>query len=347
MTSPLAVTERPIAFLLAALLVLPGAPRRLSQEPGAGSAQPEFTWETSPGLESAAERFLPEVRSILAEAREWTGLPPDTRPFHLQIVGSREDLQEALGHKAPGWFAAVAVPFERRLILATAPAGSVQRLHTTLRHELMHLAMADLGPEDFRRLPAWFHEGCAEVFAGEVYLGGTGASLPWLAWTGALEPLASFRSEFGAERLRAAQGYALGEAFVARLRRVYGPGVIAELLALVDQGATLDGALLDTTNLSVITHEQELRKELSSPLALIGEFYPQLFLGLMLAALAVTPFVLRRRRGRRRELEAKWDREENGDSGLGRVPEGAWKVGAENSREEGADALEGWLDEEY
>ena len=350
--------RRRLTALLAALLVVPGAPLFAglrSQDPAPAEARasvrgtgPGFTWESSRGLAGLAERFAAEIPAILEEARQWTGLTPDPRPLHLEWVADRAALARALGEpQVPEWFAAVAVPEQRRLILATSIAGSEAQLRATLRHELMHLAMADLGPAAYARLPAWFHEGCAQVFAGDVYLSQLEISLPWRAFTGELESLSEYRAGFGREPVQAAVGYALGQRYVARLQRVYGAAVLPALLARVAAGASLDAALLAETKLSEVSHEEALREELASAAALLADFYPHLFVVVALALLAVYPFWRAARRRRRRELEDRWARDDRRArldpvlaSGQWREPTPAGEAGAEEP-----EALDWWEEE--
>jgi len=291
-----------LGVVLAALPVLPGAP------PFWTPPQAKVTWKARPGLEERARALAGEVEALLAEARAFTGLAPDPRPVALELVGSREELSRKLGGPVPEWVAAVTLPAERKMILSLSSASSPERLRTTLRHEVMHLALADLGPQASARLPAWFHEGICEQFAGDVYLGGVGVTLSWRAWSGHLEGLSAYRKGFGGERLHAAVGYALARAFVARLVRLYGRKILPDLLGRVARGATLDEALLAATGLSVVTQEEALRQELHSLGGLLRDFYPQVFLGLMLLLMIGFPFVWRAKRRKRLRFEARWER---------------------------------------
>jgi len=297
-------------LVAAALLALLGAP--LAQEP-TGAV---FTVEASSGLSSVAESFEQEITQILTEAREWTGLSPSHEPFSLEWVASKDDLSHALGKETPSWFAAVAVPSERRLVIATEVAGSREQLRATLRHELMHLAMMDLGKDGFHRLPAWFHEGCAQLFAGDIYLRDFGASIGWLATSGDLDPLSTFRDGFPVEQHGAAIGYALGHAFVDRLVRQYGHVFLMEILAAVRTGQSLDEALIERTGSGVITHEEEMREELTAQWGWSGDLIMNLFLGLAVFSILSYPMVRSARKRRRRELEERWsigDNEEDLD----------------------------------
>lgn len=347
-TTCISSSKRRRTALAAALLAWLGAPlfspaAAQEREHGGG---PGFTWEASPGLAATARHFQGEVGPLLEEARRWTGLPPDSRPIQLVWVGSREELAQALGEPVPDWYAAVALPEQRRLILATQVAGTESRLRATLRHELMHLAMADMGPEGYARLPAWFHEGCAEVFAGDIYLGDLGVSLAWRAFAGDLEPLSDFDEGFGRETVRAAVGYAQGQAFVARLRREYGARIVPALLQRVAAGASLDQALLAETDLSLVTHELKMRAALSSPLALLTDFYPQMFFLLALALLVAFPFIRAARRRRRRELEQRWEREEQRERSDPVLASGQWRQpGPERPEGEDPEAVDWWEEE--
>ncbi len=348
-------------LLLAALPATLGAPPRHAlapplppppQEHLVEGQGPGFTWSAPPELGRVARRFAPEVGGLLQDARRWLGLPLEAPPARLDWVLDREGLAAALGQPVPSWYAAVTLPGQRRMILATRVAGTEGRLRATLRHEILHLAMADIGPAAWRRLPAWFHEGCAEVWSGEIYLEDVGISLAWRAWTGDLPYLSAYREGFGREPLRAALGYRLGEAFVARLIREQGEGVVPALLREVAAGASLDEALVTVTGLSLETHEQALRAELGSLRSLLAEAQPQIFLLLMLAALVLAPFVWRARRRRRAELEERWARQERLDRLDPVIVSGQWQEPDpdgedEEDPDEDAEALDGWVEEPW
>jgi hypothetical protein len=309
------------AHLLAALLALSGAPLAFSQS---AQLSPESLFSSSapPGLQSIAKKMEGEITSILLEARIWTGLQPDLRPFQLEWVSGRKELEESLGRQAPNWFAAVAVPSERRLVIATEIAGSQEQLRATLRHELMHLAMMDMGAEAFRSSPSWFHEGCAEVFAGDIYLKGASESISWMAAAGSLPALADYRKGFPNSPVLAATGYALGHAFVERYIRLYGQPALQEVLALLRTGEELDSALIQTTGLSIVTEEKALQEELRGLAGLGGDLYSRLFLGLAVFIVIAFPILRATRKRRKAELEGQWEGDESSASpyaGLRRI----------------------------
>lgn len=297
-----------LALLAALPALLPGAPLAHAQEPPRGDAGP-FAWQ-------APEPVLDRVRAITATAGEelariesWLGLPPSPAGT-LTWVEDRAAFERALGAPAPEWFAAVTIPAQRRILIQTDKAPGQTQLLETFRHELVHWAMQGVGDRAWSNLPAWFHEGVAETWARTDPLSQYASPLAWRAFRGELPSLSRYREGFGVEPLGASEGYALGYAFVKRLVRIHGEGVLAALLARVRGGASLDHALVETTGKSLVTHEEELRRELGSWSALLAEIYPQLFLGIALFALAVAPLARAMRRRRRLAYEAKWARED-------------------------------------
>ncbi|MCH2101662.1 MAG: hypothetical protein MK209_07040 [Planctomycetes bacterium] len=298
-------------------------------------------WEAPPGLAELARRLTFEADEVLSDAHRWLGLDrgqqaiPEPNAGVLYWVRGRGELAERLGREeVPSWYAAVARPLRGEMILAVEVAGGESRLRATMRHEIVHHAMGALPSEVFQRIPAWFHEGLAEVYSGEIYLGETGVSLPWLANNGALPSLRAYSKEFPDEPLRAAQGYALGHAFVQRLVRVHGRPVIGEILERMRLGDTLDRALLATTKMSLVEHEVALTEELRSLRSLLAASAPHVITGLFVLAALLIPAALRRRSLRRRAIERRWERQDEAAAGR-----------AERLAEH-AEALEAWMERE-
>ena len=300
-------------LLIAAFLLIAGAPRVFTQ--GSVQQPQELVVVAPEGLRALAGRLMPEVRTILVEAREWTGLPPNSAPLRIEWVAGREELQQALGHPTPRWFAAVAIPSQRRIVIATEIAGSREQLRVTLRHELMHLAMADLDRSARSRLPAWFHEGCAQVFAGDIYLRDQNSSVGWLLTADELPPLSEFKDGFPKDSFGAAVGYHLGNGFVERLVRVHGLPSLQEVLKQVAAGDDFDTALIAVTGLGVISHEKELRDEISGLSGMSTNIYRRIFLGLSVFIIISFPIVRANRRRRRRQLELLWEEDDDCPSG--------------------------------
>lgn len=296
-----------LPFLLAALPALaPGAPLFSPQE--RGSSGP-FAWSAQDAVADRTRVASATAGEELARIESWLGLPPSPRGT-LEWVEDRAAFERALGGDAPQWFAAVTIPSQRRILIQVDRAPGQTQLLETFRHELVHWAMIGLGDEAWFALPAWFHEGVAETWARTDPLSQYASPLAWRAFRGELPPLSDYADGFGSDPVGASAGYALGYAFVKRLVRIYGDGALAAVLARVRAGESLDQALVAETGLALVTHEQDLARELGSWGALLAEVYPQLFLGVALFALAVAPLARRLRRQRRAAFEAKWARED-------------------------------------
>lgn len=258
-------------------------------------------------------RLTDEAEDMLTDAHRWLGLSRgvgavmEPQAGRLYWVRDRDEMAARLGRESvPEWYAAVAQPLRGDIILAIEVAGGESRLRSTLRHEIVHHAMGALPPEVFRRIPAWFHEGLAEAFSGEIYLGDVGVSLAWRANNGALSSLRRYADGFPDDPIRAAEGYALGDAFVRRLIRVHGQPVIGEIIERMRLGDNLDQALLATTKKSLVENELALTEELRSLRSLLAASAPHVVTVLLVLAALLIPFALRRRARRRRAMEAKW-----------------------------------------
>ncbi len=303
-----------IPILLAALPLLgagappPFIPSALQAEGRSGPLR----WEAPEPLVDFARPISNSAAAELARIERWLGLGPSPEG-RVEWFDSRDSFAAALSDKAPDWYAAVTIPSQRRILMLADRSKASTALAETFRHELVHWAMSGVGEQAWASLPAWFHEGVAETWARTDPLSRYSSPLAWRAFRNELTPLARFRDGFGPEPVLAAEGYALGFAFVTRLTREYGDAVVARLLARVRAGDSLDQALVAVTGLSLVTHEERLRSELGSWSALLGQIYPQLFLFFALLILALAPLVWRARRRRRRAFEEKWEREDRAE----------------------------------
>jgi hypothetical protein len=298
-----------LAFLAALPALGPGAPPSLTfcQEPLQGTAGP-FTWHANEDLIPIVRPITQTAAAELLQIEAWLGVGPAV-PGTLTWVADRASFERELGAESPSWFAAVTIPTQRRIVILADRSKATGQLNETFRHELVHWAMISLGQAGLD-LPVWLHEGLAETWARTDPLSQFSSPLAWRAFRGDLAPLSRFRDAFGKEPSAAAEGYGLGYAFVRRLVRIHGDGVIAQIVGRLRLGDSLDASLIAVTGLGLVSHEEALRAELGSPAALLGEIYPQLFLFMALFALASTPFVIRARRRKRRLFEEKWAREE-------------------------------------
>lgn len=302
-------------WLLICLLALPFS--AAAQENNRERGQSEyFQWRAPAGNAALAERMSLEADGFLEEAHAWLGLNQiegigaKPRPGTMIWVASKQGIDRHLKREMPDWVAAVAIPSRGEIVLSVKSAADEYRLRSTMRHELLHHAIGALGPEAFRRLPAWFHEGLAEDFSGEIYLAESGLSLSWMAMSGNLRNLSDFRDDFGRRGMRAAEGYALGHAFVSMLRRDFGPQIVPQILQEVRQGQSFEKAIYESTGMALIELEERMRTQLMSFRRLAQEFYQHFITLLFALACLLLPFIWLRRRRRREQMEQKWAQQE-------------------------------------
>lgn len=280
-----------------------------------GSSQ-YFQWRAPDGHAELATRMAAEADRALEEAHRWLGLAKigslgeQPRPGKMIWVKNREGINRHLKREMPTWVSAVAIPARGEIVISVQSSAEEYRLRSTLRHELLHHAIGALGVEAFQRLPAWFHEGMAEEFSGEVYLAESGISLSWMAMSGNLRYLSEYENDFGRQGLRAAEGYAQGHAFVAMLRQDFGPEVVPQILLGVYQGMNFEKAVLEATGFPLVELEERMRTQLTSFRRLAQDFYQHFITLLFALACLLLPFIWLRRRRRRERMEERWERQE-------------------------------------
>lgn len=268
-----------------------------------------FDWTAPSGLVARVRPLSNLADQELEAITQWLSLSTPPRGQLIWVENS-DQLDALLGYESPDWFAAVTQVGMNRIIMVVDAAQSQEQLHTTLRHELVHWAMQGVGAENFTRLPAWFHEGVAEAWVDQHLLGTLSAPLGLRAYRNELPRLFEYNTGFGREPLRASEGYALSYEFVELVTRRYGQDVIAEIMAEIQRGRSVDAALFEATGLGIIDLEQEMHAELGSLSRILADLYPQFFLLVTLVLLVGFPFAMRRRRRRWERVEARWRAEE-------------------------------------
>lgn len=144
-----------------------------------------------PRAEEIARIFFQEAPQIA----ERLSLPAPEE-IRVVLVGEAEAFAEALGGHDEPRAAAVAFPFEARIVVRLDRlAGRIQTPRAIARHEIVHVLLGGLGLETYGRIPRWFHEGLAQRLAGPLFLGDRGVLIR-RARDGTLPSLASLTSEF-------------------------------------------------------------------------------------------------------------------------------------------------------
>lgn len=265
------------------------------------------------------------IVALLAE-RAGTFVPPPVVPLDLPadtiqvvIATNEAEFSEMTGGRAPDWGLAVAFP-QLRLVVMRSPriTGDVDvDPATVLRHELGHVYLGVALGEGERKVPRWFHEGFAALYA-EEWRWVDPYRLAWARISGTLVPLAELGGSFPGDP---SVGYVQSMAAVRGLERRGGAAGLGQLISRMGEGATFDQALRGTYGLTLDQYYDEWESELGRQYGWTVALTGQEGLWVVLAVL-VLGFYWLRRRGIRREIDARIASEdralgEPGDHSLG------------------------------
>lgn len=248
-------------------------------------------------------------------------LPPDT--FAVMIAPTEASFREMTGGRAPDWGLAVAFPSLRRIVMRSPRiTGRVDvDPGVVLRHELAHLYLGAALEDGGERLPRWFNEGFAALYADE-WRWVDPYRLAWARITGTLSPLSELDRRFP-ESPDPSVAYTQSMAAVRGLERRGGDPGLGQLLSRMRDGATFDAAIRGTYGLTLdefyAEWDSELGRQYGWTVALTG----QQGLWIVLAIVVLALYGLRRR-AVKREIDKRIRKE---DVALG--PPGDHSLGVE------------------
>ncbi|MBF5041154.1 hypothetical protein IR215_02025 [Simulacricoccus sp. 17bor-14] len=260
--------------------------------------------------EGAARALAKEIEGVRDSfgqllGRDWKGTT------EIRVGVGREEF-EALalpGGAPPGWAVALAYPAHQIILLDALSLRSEQG-PTTLRHELAHVALGQLGPA----WPRWFQEGLAMNVSGERLSVSQYTALFRAVRQDRILHFEDLDEGWPEQPWDVEVAYAQSSAFVAHLASRYGPERMAELVDAVGRGAPFETAFARAFRSTLRLEEESWREELPArygwlPLATTGEL-----LWLLATLLCCAAFVLRQRQKRRHlaalELEDAREAEE-------------------------------------
>jgi len=205
-----------------------------------------------PGSERLAGALLAS-----AVARDsFPGLPRLSDTVRIQLAPDERTFREWVGEGAPHWGGAFAFPAERLIVMqgrnAAAAAGDPL---VTLRHELAHLALAEVLRG---QVPRWFDEGYASYAAGEWGREEVLATSVGLVWRG-IPTLAGLDSGFYAGSGRAERTYALAYRAVAELASLDQERGLALLLGYWEREGSFERALRSAHGMTSADFERRWR----------------------------------------------------------------------------------------
>jgi hypothetical protein len=207
--------------------------------------------KASLALEETIERTRDRFQKLLG--RDWPGVT-EIR------VGMGRDEMEALaleGSPPPAWAEALAYP-EKNLVLLDV--RSLASGGETLRHELAHVALGQLGGP----WPHWFHEGLAQHLTGERRFSLELYAVLWRAvQQGRVFELANLSDHWPHHPADVEIAYAQSAAFVEHLaQRPGGPQKLGELLDGVAAGEPFPTAFGKAFRTSLDLEERAWKEEL-------------------------------------------------------------------------------------
>jgi len=209
-------------FLLAALLVLAVAPAT-----AVASSYPVVRFEA----ESRAGWDVAEQCRAVWDA-EGKGLSAALFPANTKadtvvcLILNTSSFQHHFGNRLPDWGVGVALGNGRLVALDYSRLPAVGRgAREVFLHEMVHAILFQGAAGQW--LPTWLHEGAAMRYGGEWRFADTVS----LILDGQVPNLASLQGAFPGSAHRADRAYRTSLLAVERLMTLYGPDVIADLVA--------------------------------------------------------------------------------------------------------------------
>ena len=193
------------------------------------------------GGDSFARELMDACEEGLARLTQDIGTHPE-RPVKIYIYASSSDLQGAMIFPQE-WTGGVAFT-EFSIIAINIPSSEIDWGKRALVHELTHLVVHQATYSPYGQLPLWLDEGLAMYNEGElepVYH----SYLEEAILKDELISVRSLCSPFSAYYEIALLSYAQSYSLVEYLLDNYGQDKILDLLALLKQGNTYDGALTE------------------------------------------------------------------------------------------------------
>jgi len=198
---------------------------------------------------------------------QYIGTYPE-RPISIYIYASDDDLKGALIFPQE-WTGGVAYTAFSIIAIGIAPS-ELDWGKRALIHELTHLVVhqATFGP--YGQLPLWLDEGLAMYNEGGL----DPVLRSYLEEAIAEDELISVRSlcsPFSAYSDRASLAYAQSYSLVEYLLDNYGQGSMLELLTILKNGSTYDGALTEVYGFDIDGLDARWRATLTSSAVIAGE----------------------------------------------------------------------------
>jgi hypothetical protein len=247
---------------------------------------------------SAAERIASLSPPLYRELEASTGLKVDFRPTVIPVV-RREDFYRLGGDRA---IVAFALPERQQVVINLArfkhrPAA----LRSVLKHEYVHLLLHHYIPGG--RLPRWLDEGIAQHLSDGLseYLPGQRQMLLGEALAAdRVMPLAALAERFPGDDFGRQLAYEQSRSIIGYMVKLYGDGVVADLLARLAAGWSAGESVRAVSGISLQRLEAGWRQRQTSSLAWMGRMAGHIYGILFFLAAVVTLLGFLRHQRRRR-----------------------------------------------
>jgi len=248
-----------------------------------------------PGDEPAAT----SLAEMADRVGPWPGIAePWNGPVHLIVTPNATVFDSVTQGRLPQWGAGAAFPAANRIVLQLS--GDVRRV---LHHELAHLALHSV----VRSVPRWFDEGYAARASGE-WDRLQALRVNWALLMGATPTLRQLDTDLRGGAAHAETAYALATTAVLLLERMGGERGLEPLITNLGETPDLDRTLRTTYQITLGQFESEWRRDLRKRYGWVLFFSSLTVFWGILALVAVSLWVRRRRhyRERRARLDEGW-----------------------------------------
>ncbi len=240
---------------------------------------------------SAGQSFTVITRTL--------GYTPKNR-ITILLTTTDGEFRELTHGTVPDWSAAVAVPGDS-IIISPLPGQKVSIDHI-LAHEIVHTVIADAAGSTF--VPRWFHEGCAEIFSGQLGI----QDQFYMVWKVVRSDLLTFDD---IEHLFSARGADVSLAYdqsmlaVKQLIEVFGNSALYGIIDGLHRGDDFESAFRAATGSTTADFERSYLKAIGKTYGTraLWTIIPGTWSFIMLLAIVV--YIVKKRRTRR--LMKQWE----------------------------------------
>lgn len=211
--------------------------------------------EKSQGAAKALGKRIEGIRDDFEKilGRDWSGITE----IRLGVGRGEFEALAIPGWVPPKWSVALAYP-ERNIILLDALSLSEPDGPRTLRHELSHVALGQLGGS----WPRWFQEGMAMYLTGDRFSIAQYASLYASIRQARVWHFEDLAVDWPDEPEQVSSAYAQSVSFVAFIVQQHGYPALGELIDHVQRGDAFETGFAKAFKTSIWVDENEWRAQL-------------------------------------------------------------------------------------